>query len=399
MKKSAELKAAREELRALAAKMADETATDEEKARAKELNDEVIPELQDAVAKIADDAELLKGIVGTIAKDADPEEDAPKARQTMGQKAASLVRAKGVTKADKFTVSAKAATDPHKEEGYIDAVTEVRSDILEGARRPIVVADLFGQETTDKAAVTYYVEGALEGDPETVAEGGKYPQLHFGDPEQKTDALKKIGCIYKDTDELLDDAQRLAQAIDNFADYRMNVVEENQLLSGKGSGNDLTGLLNTSSIQTATASSMEGAVDAIKTAKAGIRKNTPGFYADALLINDEDWDELTSLKDANKQYLVGGPFIGAYGNGSYVEQPKLWGLTVVPTQALDKGTMVIGAFKQGASVIRNGGRTVDVTNSDGTDFENGLVAFRPSERIALAVRYPAAFVKLTVSNS
>ena len=58
--------------------------------------------------------------------------------------------------------------------------------------------------------------------------------------------------------------------------------------------------------------------------------------------------------------------------------------------------MVIGAFKLGGSVIRKGGRVIDITNSDGTDFEKGLVAFRPSERLALAVRYPAAFVKLSI---
>ena len=106
---------------------------------------------------------------------------------------------------------------------------------------------------------------------------------------------------------------------------------------------------------------------------------------------------MTSTKDANKQYLAGGPFYGPYGNGNGpAEEPPLWGLRVVPTQAIAKGTMVIGAFKLGGSVIRKGGRVVDVTNSDGDDFDKGLIAFRPSERIALAVRYPAAFVKLSI---
>ena len=79
--------------------------------------------------------------------------------------------------------------------------------------------------------------------------------------------------------------------------------------------------------QLATATSIEAALDAIKTAKAGIRKNTPGFRADGLLVNDEDWDALTSIKDNNKQYLAGGPFYGAYGsNNGPVDEPPLWGL-------------------------------------------------------------------------
>lgn len=321
---------------------------------------------------------------------------------TIGQKAAIAVIAKGATGKEKFTVSsanAKAATDPNGRPtgDYFDVLTEYKPDVIEGARRPLTVADLFAAETTEKAAVTYFIEGAVEGSITTVKEGGKYPTLSFGDPTSQTDALKKVGCVYKDTDELLDDAPRLAQNIDNRADYLMDITEEDQLLSGDGQGNNIVGLLKRNGLQVATCTSIEAAIDAIKSAKSGIKKNTPGFRADGLLINDEDWDELTSTKDANKQYLAGGPFYGPYGNGNGpAEEPPLWGLRVVPTQAIAKGTMVIGAFKLGGSVIRKGGRVVDVTNSDGDDFDKGLIAFRPSERIALAVRYPAAFVKLSI---
>ncbi len=323
--------------------------------------------------------------------------------RTLGQQAVDAMKAKGVTeRGTRFDVTtkpdSKTAGDPQlRPTGYMPAITEVRPDVLEGARRPMTVADLFAQETTDKAAVTYYVEGAVQGEITTVGEGQAYPLLTFGDPTAVTDPLKKIGCVYKDSDELIEDAPRLKQSIDNRAEYLMDIKEEDQLLSGNGQGNNITGLLNRSGLQLATATSIEAALDAIKTAKAGIRKNTPGFRADGLLVNDEDWDALTSIKDNNKQYLAGGPFYGAYGsNNGPVDEPPLWGLRVVPTQAIAKGTMVIGAFKLGGSVIRKGGRVIDITNSDGTDFENGLVAFRPSERLALAVRYPAAFVKLSI---
>lgn len=62
----------------------------------------------------------------------------------------------------------------------------------------------------------------------------------------KTDALKKIGCIYKDTDELLADAERLAQSIDNRAEYLLDITVEDQLLTGNGTGNNIEGLLNRS---------------------------------------------------------------------------------------------------------------------------------------------------------
>lgn len=335
--------------------------------------------------------------------------------RTLGEKAAAAVTAKGIERGTRFSVSSAdvkaegdtpttptTTTTEHspnaRPTGYAPAITEVRPDVLEGARRPLTVADLFAQETTSDSAVTYFVEGAVTGAPTAVGEGGEYPKLEFGDPTPKTDALKKIGCVYKDTDELLDDAERLAQSIDNRAEYLLDITVEDQLLTGNGTGNNIEGLLNRSGLQTATCVGMNAAIKAIKKAKVGIKKNTPGFRADALLINDEDWDELTNAQDANNQFLAGGPFYGAYGNSNGpVEEPPLWGLRVVPTQAIAKGTMVIGAFKLGGSVIRKGGRVIDMTNSDGTDFDKGVVAFRPSERLALAVRYPAAFVKLTVT--
>lgn len=325
--------------------------------------------------------------------------------RTMGERAAKAFKSSGATRGQRFSISSADVKADVKADvnvrpnDYMAAVTEYQPDIVKGARRQLTVADLFGSETTKAAAVTYFVETAATGSPAAIAENGKYPTITFGDPASRTDALKKIGCIYRDSDELLDDMPRLAQSIDNQADYMMDIVEEDQLLKGDGAGNNIQGLLNRSGIQTTTAASLKEAIEAIKSAKVGVKKNTPGFRADALVINDEDWDELTSVKDANEQYLAGGPFYGAYGsNNGPIEEPPLWGLRVVATQAIEKGTMVVGAFKLGATVIRNGGRVVDVSNSDGEDFSNGRVAFRPSERIALAVRYPAAFVKITVGE-
>ena len=40
--------------------------------------------------------------------------------------------------------------------------------------------------------------------------------------------------------------------------------------------------------------------------------------------------------------------------------------------------------------------TVEVTNSNDTDFISDLVTIRAKERVALAVRKPKAFVKLTL---
>ena len=60
------------------------------------------------------------------------------------------------------------------------------------ARRRLQVSDLFSQGTTDTAAVSWLVEGALEGDVGFKAEGEEKPQFHVGDPTAVTSPHKKI---------------------------------------------------------------------------------------------------------------------------------------------------------------------------------------------------------------
>ncbi len=386
------------------------------KSRVEDGEDAAIEEAEQLMGELADleekkaKADAFKAKVSSIGLSNSGEKKADAAGSkgaTLGERAMHAVKSAGISRDRPGIVTAggaKAAADTNKLPvgDAASLVQETRDQWVMQPRRPLTVAALFGQETTDKDAVSYFVETAtIEGGPGTIAEAGKYPQVHFGEPVKKTDGIKKIGCFYKETDELLSDGPRLAQSIDDRAMYLMDINEEDQLVSGTGTGNDICGLLKVSGLQTGTYADVNALVEKIKNAKVLIKKATPGFRADGLLVNDEDWDEITNLKDANKQYMAGGPWYGQYGNGGApVEEPPLWGLRVVPTQAIAKGTIVVGAFKLGGSVIRHvSGRTVDVTNSDGTDFQNGIITIRPTERLTLAVRYPAAFVKLTKATA
>lgn len=396
MSKTAELKAAREELKAIAAKMAEQTATEDEKERAKKLNDEVIPELQDAVDAIASDAETLKGIMATVNSGSDPD-DEPKARN-LGEHVKSAIGAqlrRGV-KQDLVAPAFKAATDVVSTPSTIaGALTDYDTNLVLGKRRNLTIADLLGSETIQGNALTYYVEGAYEGTIGTTAEGAKKSQLSFGAPTAVTESLKKIAAFYKETDELLEDAQWLADSINDRLVYLVNVEEEDQLLNGDGTGSNLTGIMGRSGVQTATYAA--GALaDTILKAMADVRNASP-FAADAIVINPTDYYTLRTSKDSNGQYFGGGYFSGAYGNGSVVEQLPIWGLRTVVTAAIPAGTVLVGAFAQGASVIRKGGLSVEVANTNEDDFISNRVTVRGEERIALAVRYPAAFVKLTAA--
>lgn len=283
---------------------------------------------------------------------------------------------------------------------YDDALTQVDTTIREGYRRELTVWNLFNHERTDKDTVAWYTEGTLEGDAAMTAEAGAFAQVHVNDPERHEASLKKVTALWKQSEEILSDAPRFVDHVNRRADYRLDVVAENQIVSGDGTGNNITGLTNTSGLLTdATHHAFDLAfIESLLDKRTLIRKATPNFNVDTLLLADEDYDTLMKIKNSDGQYLLGGPVGFVYGQGVTIGR-NLWNtITMVPTPALTTGTAVLGAFKAGATVYEHvGGRRFDIGH-DGTDFSHGLVTFRAWQRFVLAVEYPAAFCKYTIAN-
>jgi HK97 family phage major capsid protein len=308
----------------------------------------------------------------------------------------------GVTiAAPEFNV--KANTDNHVVGGWTDGtpfLTDFDRTIVQALRIRLTVADLLGQGTVSGNAISYLVEGAMEGAFTTVAEAGAKPQIHFVNPTQVTDALKKIAGFIKLTDEFLEDADFLKSEIDNRLIYQLGYFEEQQLLNGNGSGQNLLGLLNRSGIQTEASASFATTPtdwpDAIFRGMTKVEVNS-GFPADGIVINPTDYQTFRLQKDGNKQYYGGGFFEGPYGNGAVLDKPPLWGLRTVVTPAIAQGTVAVGAFKSVATVYRKGGVRVESATQHATDFTSNLVTVRAEERVALACRVPLGVCKVTLT--
>lgn len=345
------------------------------------------------------------------------EADAPKARarvkrdNSLGARVWGEIKERGLKRDERFQVSDvafRAASDVQtvgeldgeNSPNYYDyALTQVDLEIKEGYRRPMTIWDLFNHETTEKDSVTWFVEGAMDGGAGMTAENGAFSQLHVNDPVAVTTPLKKVTAIWRQTDEILSDAPRFVSHVNARAGYNLDCVVEDQLLSGSGSSNQLTGLVNVSGIGTASASAFDmDFIESLLDERTKIRKATPNFNVDTLLLADEDYDALMKLKNSADQYVLGGPTGFVYGNGVTIGK-NLWNtITMVPTPALASGTSILGAFKAGATVYEHvTGRRFDV-GYDGEDFSHGRVSFRAYQRLALAVEYPAAFTKYTVAS-
>ena len=296
----------------------------------------------------------------------------------------------------------KAATDTHVTGGAAGslgaALTTVDTRLVEGVRRRLTIEDLLGSETISGSALTYFVEGALEGAPTTVGENGQKPQIHFANPTPVTEALTKVAAFIKESDEIVEDLPWLVSSINGQLTYQLGIFIEDQLLNGNGTGTNVRGLLNRVGIQTETAADNTDNADALFRAMTKVSTGS-GFEADGIVINPVDYQALRLSKDANGQYFGGGFFAGQYGNGVIQEQPPLWGLRTVVTPAIAAGTVLVGAFAQSSSAISKSGIAVEATNSHDDDFTNNRITIRAERRLTLAVRRPAGLVKVTLSST
>ena len=84
-----------------------------------------------------------------------------------------------------------------------------------------------------------------------------------------------------------------------------------------------------------------------------------------------------------------------YGQGGFTNVGRMFGLPVVISTFVTKGTAYVGAFRIGAQIFRRQGLTVESTNTDYEDFIYNRVTVRAESRMAVAWYKPLAFCQIT----
>lgn len=317
--------------------------------------------------------------------------------KSVGENVSLLGMKGGRLAADEYEFKAPATQQVTGWAEGVPLLTEYDRTIVHARRERLTVADLLGSGTINGNAISYFVEGAVQGGFATVAEGAAKPRISFDNPTSKVDALKKIAGWIDLTDEFIEDLGFLKSEIDTRLIYLLGVTEETQLLSGDGVGQNLLGIRNRSGVQVQAApADAAGNADAIFEAITKVSTAT-SLQADAIVLHPIDYQAFRLQKDGNGQYLGGGFFQGQYGNGGILENPPLWGLRTVVTTAAVQGEVLVGNFQIGGTVYRKGGVRVEGTNTHADNFTENKVTIRAEERVALAVRYPAAFVKVALA--
>lgn len=289
----------------------------------------------------------------------------------------------------------KTYTDPQTSQ----QILQTSQDVVDTAVRDLVIRSLFGSESITGNALKYFILGAREDNsapaPGAVNEAAAKPQFHIVE-SSATVTLQKIAGWFYETDELLEDNAFLASALNARGLYELDARVEAYLL---------TTLLGTSGLGAATYTH-GGTCSADDVFKAMMTvKSASGLNVDAIVMNPTDYQRIRLAKDGTGgtigQYYGGGYFYGPYGNNGVAQQPGLWGVNTIVTPTITAGTVLVGNFKQGGSVITKAGAgaRIEVVTGDHDDAIYNRVTVVVEERLGLAVRRPAAFVKITEAAS
>ena len=347
-----------------------------------------------AAVDAAKEGEALIASFGTHQGEADTEQPAKSLGEYAVKHLDLTAMRLGAAKSAGTGFGFKAATDAHTSQQML-VVDQNVVDIT--SARDLAIRSLFGAETISGNALKYFILGAKEavsgGAPAVTAEGAAKPQFHIP-VTPATATLSKIAGWYYETDELIEDNAFLRSSIDNRGLFELDLAVESYLLST---------LLGTSGLGAATyAHNGNVSADDIFAAMMTV-KGASNYNADAIVINPADYQRLRLAKDGGNsgQYYGGGYFYGPYGNGGNAQQPGLWGLNTVITSSIAAGTVLVGNFKQGASVITKAGdgQRVEIVTGDHDDRVSNRVTVIVEERLALATRVPSAFVKITEAAS
>jgi HK97 family phage major capsid protein len=407
------------------------------------------PEVPDYVQKYRDDFMRLKSSadVSTRRREAVTFDFGMKALNGLGMKAQGVAGMSGESTSGTSVPSALAGgtyflagtAGPFIAPEFVPGIVELQ--FYQNA-----IASLIPTFAVSSPVVTYVRESTWTNNAAAVLEGATKPTSTHSF-QRFTEQIGKIANLERVADELVQDAPALWSLIQQRLVQGVQRKEEVELLAGSGYPG-VSGLLNrttgftapqvvtavTNLVVPAAGTAGIGAgtdtVASVTPGRAVIGTGTTGtpptglaiaegifnaltdirvktfFEPDAIVMNPLDYLTVRLAKDTNQQYYGGSMFGADYGypatqGGSVnaVSRFGLWAKPVVTTPALPAGFILVGDFASYNRVLRLGGLRVDISNSNGTDFEQNLWTARAEERVGLMVERPELFELIQLKNA
>lgn len=261
--------------------------------------------------------------------------------------------------------------------------------IQPGIRQELRIRDLLTAIPVTGQNYTYFREKLHTRGAGMVAEGGTKPtsDVTF---ESATDRVKKIAVWMPVTEEALADVPQMQGYIQELLRYDLKLEEENQILKGDGTGENLNGLMTQATIYDANLTKAgDTSIDIVRRGIYQVRKQSK-LSADGVVMSELDWMNIELQKDGENRYL--------FANLQGLVTPILWGRPVITSDSMDEGDADSG----GEFLIANFARAAILFDRMSYLFKMGLIndmfiknmiALLAEERLGLGVRRKEALVK------
>jgi HK97 family phage major capsid protein len=254
--------------------------------------------------------------------------------------------------------------------------------------RPVHVRQLLATGSTQSDVVRYVKESGYSNGAAATAEGTTLTQSDF-DMTAADANVRKIGTYFRISEEMLADTPQLTSYLSARAPEKLLEVEDAQILSGDGTGSNLSGIItDAADFDTSSSGAFYQSVEAANEFDVIVAALNQlallNYNADCIMVNPTDFNKILLLKDSTNKYLKDQVYNGL--------QPSFSGVKVIQNTAIAAGTFLIGNFGVGTQLWVRQGVNVEFFREDGTNVRDGFVTVRVSERIALTNYLPNAFV-------
>ena len=241
--------------------------------------------------------------------------------------------------------------------------------------------------TTTLAALPYVQElnpTAYES-ASAVAEGSTKPNATLSFQAAKADPTV-IAATLVISKQLFEDSAAVVQYINQRLPYIVKFKEDQEFLNGSGTWPDITGILNTSGVQTVTGSGA-GSSNAqnFGTAFAAV-ENHDGTPTAVVLNPTNAWSMFTArAAGGSGTFDAGTPFSAL--------PLTVWGVPTYRTRAIAAGTALVGDFQLGGMIADREQVNVETYRERYAELNQILMVCE--ERVGLMVFRPDLFVNVT----
>jgi HK97 family phage major capsid protein len=209
-----------------------------------------------------------------------------------------------------------------------------------------------------------------------------------------SERVKTIATWIPATKQILDDFAELATYVENALPYYVNLAEEQQLLSGDGTGENLHGILvQSTAFNTGLLNPTAGWTRLDVIARAIEQINTTNEIDPTFVVmNPRDYWSVRLTKDNFGRYLLGDP--------QSIGDPNIFGLSAVWTPSMPAGTFLVGSGSPVASEIRDRMQMqVEISTEHMDYFVRNMVAIRAEKRLAYVMKRNGSFISGSLASS